>query len=197
MKLFEPIYTRILIWAKHRHAERYLAGVSFAESSFFPIPVDVMLAPMVLADNSKAWRFASTATLMSVLGGLFGYLLGAFFFDTHGNQILDFFGAQETFVKAQDWYIEYGMLIILLAGFTPIPYKIFTIASGFVGIALLPFLLMSLLGRGARFFLVAGLIKLGGVKLESTLRRQVEWLGWGTLILVVVAIVAYQLMAGS
>jgi len=193
MTLFEPIYSKILSWAKHKHAERYLAGISFAESSFFPIPVDVMLAPMVLADNDKAWRFAAITTVMSVLGGMFGYMLGAFFFDTYGDQVLSYFHAHETFKEIQASYLKHGMVIILLAGFTPVPYKIFTIASGVIGIAVLPFIAMSIIGRGARFFLVAGLVKLGGDKLESTIHKQVEWLGWGTLIIAVLGFVAYKL----
>lgn len=193
MKLFEPIYTTLLRWAKHRHAERYLAGISFAESSFFPIPVDVMLAPMVLARQDKAWRYALITTLMSVLGGLFGYMIGAYFFDSYGNAILDFFHAHDTFATAQASYLKHGMLIVLVAGFTPIPYKIFTIASGVVGIAVLPFLAMSALSRGARFFLVAGLVKLGGNKLETTIHKQVEWLGWFTLIAIAIGFIVYKL----
>lgn len=192
MKLFEPIYSAILKWAKHPHAERYLAGVSFAESSFFPIPVDIMLAPMVLADKAKAWRLAAIVTIMSVLGGLLGYLIGAFFFDAYGNQILDYFHAHETFESIKESYVEHGMVIILLAGFTPIPYKVFTITSGVIGIALVPFLIMSLIGRGARFFLVAGLIKLGGDRMEETIHKYVEWLGWGTLSVVAIGIAVYK-----
>lgn len=192
MRIFEPLYLAILNWSKHPHAERYLAGVSFAESSFFPIPVDVMLAPMVLAQPQRAWRLAAITTLMSVLGGLFGYLIGAYFFDQFGAQILDYFHAHDTFARVQQSYIEYGMVIVLIAGFTPVPYKIFTIASGVVGIALLPFMLMSLLSRGARFFLVAGLIKLGGEKLENTLHQKVETLGWLCLAAIVLLIVVYK-----
>ena len=193
MKLFEPIYLKILQWSRHRHSERYLAGISFAESSFFPIPVDVMLAPMVLADKDKAWRLAAITTVTSVLGGMFGYLIGAYFFDAHGDQILDFFHAHEKFAAVQASYLENGMLIVLLAGFTPVPYKIFTIASGVMGIAVLPFILMSLISRGARFFLVAGLIKLGGDKLEQTIHQKIEWLGWATLVLVIIAFAIYKL----
>ena len=192
MALFEPIYSKILQWAKHPHAEKYLAGVSFAESSFFPIPVDIMLAPMVLAEKSKAWRLAAITTIMSVLGGLLGYVIGAFFFDAYGAQILGYFHAHETFDSIQAAYLEHGMLIVLLASFTPLPYKVCTIFSGVVGVAILPFLAMSLLGRGARFFLVAGLIRLGGDRLESTIHKQVEWLGWGSLILVTIGIVVYK-----
>lgn len=194
MKLFEPIYTTILKWAKHKHAERFLAGVSFAESSFFPIPVDVMLAPMVLADKDKAWRYAAITTIMSVIGGMFGYLIGAFFFDAYGDQILNYFHAHDTFLSIQQKYADHGILIILLAGFTPIPYKIFTVTSGVLGIAFLPFVLLSLIGRGARFFLVAGLVRLGGDKLEETIHKQVEWLGWGTLALVAVGATVYYFL---
>ena len=194
MRIFEPIYSAILRWAKHPHAERYLAGVSFAESSFFPIPVDVMLAPMVLAEKEKAWRYALITTLMSVLGGLLGYLIGVFFFDVYGEQILQFFHAHEKFEAVKESYLKHGLVIILLAGVTPIPYKIFTIASGVIGVAVIPFLLMSVIGRGIRFFAVAGLVKLGGDKLESTIHKKVEWLGWGTLIVAIVAFVIYKLI---
>ncbi len=191
--LFEPIYSKVLALAKHKYSERYLAGISFAESSFFPIPVDVMLAPMVLAQPDKAWRLASITTVMSILGGVFGYLIGAFLFDSYGDEILNYFHAHDKFAQVQASYIEHGMAIVLLAGFTPVPYKIFTIASGVVGIAIFPFILLSLISRGARFFLVAGLVKLGGDKLESTIHKQIEWLGWGTLILAALAFTIYKL----
>ena len=193
MKIFEPIYTAILKLAKHKYAERYLAGVSFAESSFFPIPVDIMLAPMVLADKDKAWRLAAITTIMSVVGGMFGYLIGSFFFEAYGDQILNYFNAHDTFELIKGKYAAHGILIILLAGFTPIPYKIFTIASGVLGIAFLPFVILSLIGRGARFFMVAGLVKLGGDKLEETIHKKVEMLGWGTLGLVGVGGLLYYL----
>lgn len=193
MRLFEPIYTAILRWSRHRHAERYLAGVSFAESSFFPIPVDVMLAPMVLAQPQRAWRLAGITTVMSVLGGLFGYFIGAYFFDQFGVAMLDYFSAHETFEAVKESYTRHGMLIVLVAGFTPIPYKIFTIASGVIGIAVVPFILMSAISRGARFFLVAGLVRLGGERLENTLHKQVELLGWLFLAVVLILVAIYQL----
>lgn len=189
MRLFEPLYIKALQWAKHRYATAYLGALSFAESSFFPIPPDVMLAPMVLAQPKKGWFYAALTTVTSVLGGLLGYVIGAYFFDVYGDQILTALHAHDAFNSTQAMYKEYGMVIILLAGFTPIPYKIFTIASGVMGIALLPFMLMSLLGRGARFFLVAGLIKLGGEKLADQIQQKVEWLGWLFVALVLVVIV--------
>lgn len=191
MKVFEPIYTAVLKWSRHRHAERYLAAVSFAESSFFPIPVDVMLAPMVFAQRDRAWRLAAITTVMSVIGGLFGYLIGAYFFELYGEQLLNALHAKEKFARIQESFIEHGTLIILMAGFTPVPYKIFTIASGVVGVAVLPFIILSLIGRGARFFLVAGLIKLGGPKFEEKIHLYVEWIGWLTLLIVGVALAVY------
>ena len=131
---------------------------------------------------------------MSVLGGLLGYVIGAFFFDAYGAQILDYFNINEKFELIQAAYLEHGMLIVLLASFTPLPYKICTIFSGVAGVAVLPFIAMSLVGRGARFFLVAGLIKLGGDRLESTIHKQVEWLGWGSLILIAVGFAVYKLV---
>ena len=195
MKLFEPIYSAILRWSRHRHASRYLAGVSFAESSFFPIPVDVMLAPMVLAQPQKAWFLAGLTTVMSVLGGLFGYIISAFFFDQFGTTMLDYFDAHDTFASVQASYVEYGMLIVLVAGFTPVPYKIFTIASGVIGIAIIPFILMSALSRGARFFLVAGLIRWGGDSLEKTLHQRVEFIGWVCLLVVIIGALVYATWA--
>ncbi len=184
MKIFAPLYEKTLQWAAHRHAEKYLAGLSFAESSFFPVPPDVMLAPMVLAKRQRAWRFALITTLMSVLGGLLGYVIGASAFDFIQPVIVDR-GYWDTFEKATDWFNEWGIWVILLAGFTPVPYKIFTISAGVVGMAIIPFVLMSIIGRGARFFLVAGLMYWGGEKMERKLHQYIEYIGW----LVIVAVV--------
>ena len=141
---------------------------------------------MVLAKPNDAWRLAGITTIMSVVGGTFGYFIGVFFFDAYGQQILSAFNAHEVFEQTKQQYTKHGLWIILLAGFTPIPYKIFTIASGVLGIALLPFIILSFFGRGARFFLVAALIRLGGDKLEATIHKQVELLGWLAVVLVVV-----------
>ena len=194
MTLFRPIYDTVLAWAKHKYAERYLAVVSFAESSFFPIPVDVMLAPMVFARRERWWQLACIATFWSVVGGLFGYFIGVFFFDTWGEQILSYFDAHQTFAEVQASYIEHGMIIILVAAFTPLPYKIFTIASGVIGVAVLPFVAMSVIGRGARLFLVAALIRAGGDRLESVIVERVEMLGWLALALLAVAFGVYQIV---
>jgi len=176
-----------LVWAKHRHAERYLAGMSFAESVFFPVPPDVMLAPMALAQPSKAWRFASFTTIASVIGGILGYLLGFWLFEPVVEPLIAQMGWQEKFNVALEWFKNYGVWVVFIAGFSPIPYKVFNVGAGPLHLAFLPFFLASAVGRGARFFLVAALMKWGGVKMEQKLRQYVEALGWGLVALVVVA----------
>ena len=192
MKIFEPIYKKTLEWAGHPKAEKILGLVSFAESSFFPIPVDVMLAPMALAEQNKAWRFAFIATITSVLGAIFGYLIGAVFFDAIGQQIIDALQWQDKFDTVKQGFSEYGIWIILIASFTPFPYKIVTISSGIFSVAILPFILLSIIGRGARFFLVSGLVKFFGPSIENMLDKWVERIGWIALILLVLAAVLYK-----
>ncbi|MBT3973108.1 MAG: DedA family protein [Acidiferrobacteraceae bacterium] len=185
MKIFTPLYSAALRWATHRHASRYLSALSFAESSFFPIPPDVMLAPMVLARRDRAWFLAGLTTVASVAGGLFGYLIGKFLFGTVAEPIIEFYDARSAFERARTWFEIYGVWVVFIAGFTPIPYKIFTISAGLIGMSLVPFMLASLVGRGARFFLVAGLILLGGEALETQLRRHVDAIGWVTVVVLV------------
>ena len=194
MKLFGPLYELVLTWSRHRHAERYLAALSFAESSFFPIPVDVMLAPMCLAKRSQSWRFAAIAAVFSVLGGLAGYAIGIGAFDLIEPWLAEshYWSAYET---SREWFDRYGVWIIFIAGFSPIPYKVFTIAAGVAALNLPAFFIASVIGRGARFFLVAGLVVLGGDKLESKLRKHVEWIGWiGAMA--VVLIIAWLMVSG-
>lgn len=192
MRVFASLYVRVMEWARHRHAPRYLAGLSFAESSFFPIPPDVMLAPMALAQPARAWYFAALTTVASVLGGLVGYLIGWLAFEAVALW-LQTTGYWDGYLAAQDWFERWGFWAILLAGFAPIPYKVFTIAGGVVGMALLPFIIGSLIGRGARFFLVAALMAWGGARMEALLQRWVDWLGW---MFVVAAVGAYLLLRG-
>ena len=176
-------------WAEHRHAPRYLMGLSFAESSFFPIPPDVMLAPMALAKPHMAWRFALMTTLASTIGGAAGYLIGAFAFELV-EPMLHSAGYWDTYLKAKSWFVEWGFWVVFMAGFSPIPYKIFTITAGVIGMAFIPFILASLIGRGARFFLVAGLMVWGGDKMERTLRQYIDQLGW---IIILLGLLVYLL----
>ena len=189
MKLFSGLYALAMRWAAHRHAQWYLVGLSFAESSFFPIPPDVMLAPMALADNKKAWRYAAMTTAASVVGGMLGYLIGYLAFDAIEPWVIEA-GYAGHYQQAVDWFEQWGIWTILIAGFSPIPYKVFTIAAGAISMLFLPFVLASLAGRGARFFLVATLIVLGGERMEHAIKKYVDWLGWG----VVVLIIAFLLM---
>ncbi len=184
MSLFSKLYDRVMQWSRHRHAPRYLAGLSFAESSFFPIPPDVMLAPMSLARPERAWHYAALTTLASVLGGILGYFIGMLAFDLI-EPLLHQYGYFDKYLVAREWFAQWGFWAVLLAGFSPIPYKVFTITAGVIGMAFLPFVLASALGRGARFFLVSGLMAWGGERMESVLRRYIDWIGWISVILVV------------
>ncbi|WOI37042.1 YqaA family protein [Alteromonas sp. CI.11.F.A3] len=187
MKLFEPMYDMALRWARHRHAVKYLGGLSFAESVFFPIPPDVMLAPMSLSQPDKAWRFALITTLASIFGGIAGYWLGYFAFDAWLSPIIESWGYTHKIETATQWFTDYGVWVVFVAGFSPIPYKVFTTSAGFLQMAFFPFLIASAVGRGARFFLVAGLMRWGGAPMEAKLRQYVEILGWGVVLLAVAA----------
>lgn len=179
-------------WAVHRHAQWYLVTLSFAESSFFPIPPDVMLAPMALADNKKAWRYATMTTVASVAGGMLGYLIGYLTFDAIEPWVMNS-GYGDKYQLAVDWFAEWGIWTILIAGFSPIPYKVFTIAAGAISMAFFPFVLASIAGRGARFFLVTALIVWGGERMEHAIKKYVDWLGWGLVALIALALVWRQL----
>ena len=185
MSLFSDLYDSALRWARHRHAERYLAGLSFAESSFFPIPPEAVLVPMTLAEPRKGWRFALVTTVASVLGGAAGYAIGWFGVDAV-EPILRSVGYWDGYLLAIEWIAMWGFLTVLGAGFSPIPYKIFTIAAGALHMLFPLFVLASLVGRGARFFLVAGLILWGGRPMEQKLRRHVDLVGWISIALLVV-----------
>lgn len=186
MKFFSAIYDKVLGWSRHKHAQWYLGGLSFAESSFFPIPPDVMLAPMSLARPQQAWRFAHITTLASVIGGVFGFLIGVFAFEMI-EPLLHDAGYWHHYERAVSWFEQWGFWAVLLAGFSPIPYKIFTISAGALGMMFLPFLLASAVGRGARFYLVAGLMRWGGERMEKTLRLYIDRIGWVLILAVVIA----------
>ena len=193
MKLFTTLYDKVIGWSKHPHAEYYLGGLSFAESSFFPIPPDVMLAPMSVARPERAWWFAFLTTLTSVLGGVFGYLIGAFAFE-YIEPWLQASSYWSKFETARIWFDEWGIWVVVVAGFSPIPYKLFTVTAGLLSLAVIPFIIASFIGRGSRFYLVAGLLKFAGPKLEPLILKYVEWIGWATVLLLVVAIIWFKLL---
>ncbi|WP_127144187.1 YqaA family protein [Pelagibacterium montanilacus] len=170
--MLRRLYDWAMNIARGRHARWGLAGVSFAESSFFPIPPDVMLIPMVVADRRSAWVNALICTIASVLGGLFGYLIGAALFEPLARPILEFYHYGDAFDQLQVWFDEYGLLIVFVAGFTPVPYKVFTIASGVAGMFLPVFIIGSIISRGARFFIVAGLLYLYGEPIRVFIEKR-------------------------
>lgn len=189
MKLFAPLYNKILKLSAHKQAPKYLAGLSFAESSFFPIMPDIMLIPMVLSKPLN-WRYlALLTTISSVLGGILGYALGYWFIDSVQPYIVQL-NYQGHFELAKQWFAEWGVWVVFVAGFSPIPYKIFTVTAGALSMLFWPFVLASLIGRGMRFFLVAGLVAYFGEKIEPFVLKYIERLGWAVVAILVI-MVAY------
>lgn len=182
MKIFSPLYERVMRWSKHKYAPLYLYVTAFIESIFWPIPVDIMLAPMVLAKQHLAWRFALGATVFSVLGGVVGYYLGSFLYDPVVLPLIEMAGYQSKLSTAESWFSQWGIMVIFIASFTPIPFKVFTVTAGVMGGGIVPFIITAFVGRGMRFFLVAGLMVLGGEKMEAKLSKYVDLLGWVTII---------------
>ncbi|WP_417517144.1 YqaA family protein [Minwuia sp.] len=180
--MLRRLYDWTMGLAAHRRAPWALGGISFAESSFFPIPPDVVLIPMVLADRSKAFLYATIATVTSVLGGLAGYAIGFFLFEALGQPILEIYGAAEKFADFSDNYNERGAWIVFFFGVTPFPYKVITIASGATALDVWTFVAASVGARGLRFFLVAGLLWWFGEPIRTFIEK---YLGILTLIFMV------------
>jgi membrane protein YqaA with SNARE-associated domain len=188
--MFRGLYDWVLRMAHHRHALRSLAVVSFAESSFFPIPPDAMLIPMVLARRDQAWKIAGVCTLASILGGMFGYFIGYALMESVGNWLVHLYHLEE---KVKDYtaaYNEYGAWIILLKGLTPIPFKLVTIASGIAQFNFPLFVLLATITRGARFFIVAALLRHYGAPVQEFIEKRLDYFAWGFLILLVGGFVA-------
>jgi len=160
VKIFAPLYKKVMLWSEHKYAPWYLYSMAFIESIFWPVPVDIMLAPMALTKPHLAWRFAFWSTVFSVLGGAVGYYLGYFLYDPVVLPFIEMMGYQD-------------------------------VSAGMMGMVFAPFLLTALVGRGLRFFLVAGLMVLGGKKMEAKLSQYIDILGWGTII---AAIILYLIL---
>jgi membrane protein YqaA with SNARE-associated domain len=183
--MLRRLYAWVLALSEKPSAPWALAGVSFAESSFFPIPPDIMLVPMCLARPDRAFFYAGLCTLASVLGGLAGYAIGALLYDTIGRFLIELYGYGDKAEAFRAAYAEWGHWIILIKGVTPIPYKIVTITSGFAGYNLLWFTLLSIITRGARFFLVAGLLYLWGPPAREFIERRLELVAVVSLVIIV------------
>jgi membrane protein YqaA with SNARE-associated domain len=183
--MFRPLYDWTLRLAGHRHAERSMAAIAFAESSFFPIPPDVMIVPMILADRSKAYRIATICTIASVLGGVVGYAIGYFLYDSVGQWLMHVYGMTHGIEQFRHWYAQWGAAIILIKGLTPIPFKIVTIASGFAAFNFPIFLATSIVTRGARFFLVAWLLKRFGEPVQKFIEKRINLAGFLLLAIII------------
>ncbi|NNF17350.1 MAG: DedA family protein [Gammaproteobacteria bacterium] len=188
MSPFGWLYDRVLQWSRHPHAPWYLSAVSFSESSFFPIPPDVMLAPMTLASPEKWMRLAFITTVASVLGGVLGYFIGYFAIDQVAPYLREW-GYWDEMERAGEWFATYGFWAIFIAGFSPIPYKVFTIAAGAAMMVLPVFVFASVVGRGARYLMVAGAVRWGGAPFEAAIRRNVDRLALVTIVVVVLLVV--------
>ena len=167
-----------------------LGAVSFAESSFFPLPPDIMLVPMAVAQPRKAWFYAGLCTITSVLGGIVGYLIGALLYDTLGQWLIKFYGYEQGVEEFRALYVQWGAWIILLKGLTPIPYKIVTITSGFAGYDLLWFIVLSTITRGGRFFILAGILNYFGEPLRAFIERHLGFVTASFLLVVIGVILA-------
>ncbi len=183
--MLRRLYNWTMSLAGRRHAGWALAAVAFAESSFFPVPPDILLVPLVLANRRKAWQFAGVCTLASVVGGVFGYMIGAFLYDTLGAWLMNLYGYTDRLEQFRQAYAEWGAWIILIKGMTPIPYKIVTIASGFAGYDLGWFIVLSLITRAIRFYLVAGLLYFYGEPVRSFIEKRLELVTAGFAVILV------------
>ncbi len=164
-------YDWVLGWADRPGGPWALAGISFAESSFFPIPPDILLIPLCLSKPRRAFWYAGLCTVASVAGGIAGYAIGLLFFDSVGDWIIDFYGLHSFFDQVGAWYARWAAWIVSGAGFTPIPYKVFTIAAGFFRVNFPIFVVASIVGRGGRFFLVATLLRFFGEPMKEFIDR--------------------------
>jgi len=183
--LLRKLYDWVLSWAHKKHASKALFGLAFAESSFFPIPPDVLQIALSVSKPKSSFFFALISSIGSVLGGIFGYFIGFFLFDSVGRLIIDTLGYQAQFDAVGNLYKSYAFLAILTAAFTPIPYKVFTIAAGFWQVGLVPLISASIIGRSARFFLVATLFYFFGPKIKAFIDKYFNWL---TIIFIVLLI---------
>lgn len=192
--MFRPLYHWTLRLAGHRHAVRYMAAVSFTESSFFPIPPDVMLVPMILARREEAYRIAAVCTVASVLGGIVGYFIGYFLYDSVGLWLINLYGAHDGLREMEAWYADWGAAVILVKGFTPIPFKIVTIASGFFQYNFPLFVMLAAITRGGRFFLIAWALRRYGAPVQEFIERRLNLIGAAVLVALVGGFAAIRLI---
>ena len=184
-QMVRQIYDSVIHLSSSKHAMFWLFVISFVESSFFPIPPDIMLIPMILAMPNKAWRIAGVCTLARVFGAYLGYAIGYYFFELIAQPLLEFYGYLQKFNEFKQLYDTWGAWIVFGAGITPFPYKIITIASGVVQLNLVVFTIASIIARGLRFFLIAWLLKTYGEKMRLFIEKNLGWLSVLFLVLLI------------
>ena len=192
--MLRRLYDWCIAAASKPYAEWLLGFVSFVESSFFPIPPDAMLVPMALARPDRAWRYATVCTIASVAGGVLGWMIGALLYDTVGQWLIALYGYGAKVEAFREAYREWGAWIIVLKGMTPIPYKIVTITSGLANYPIVPFIALSILSRGMRFFLVAFLIHRYGMRARAIIEERLEFWVTAAAIVLVAGILAAVLL---
>jgi membrane protein YqaA with SNARE-associated domain len=195
LKLFKPIYEKTLVWARHRLAERYLAGVSFVEAFIVPTMPEIMLAPMTLAQPQKWARYATISLVFSTLGSIVGYAMGYYGFELARPLLADvgWLPKVEEYIETLRGLGPWGVFwLLVLGGFAPIPMKFIAWASGVVGVPMAAFLAAMVVGRGKRVYLLCGLIRLGGERAEKVLHTWVEWIGWSILVLLVAGAIYFK-----
>lgn len=183
--MFDRLYRWTIALSESRHAPLALGAVAFAESSFFPIPPDLILIPMALARPRRAWLYATICTVASVLGGMLGYAIGALLYDTVGQWLISVYHYADKMEAMRAAYAQWGWALILIKGLTPIPFKLVTIVSGLLGYNFALFVLLSIITRGARFFIVAGLLNRFGDPIRDALERHFAAILIGFLLLIV------------
>ena len=189
MKIFRSLLDWVWRMAETEGAMKVLFLVSLTESVFFPVPPDLLLIPMALAQQKKAFRIAGICLAASVIGGAIGYFIGAFFMDTIGMSIVNFYGLTDQYVVVQEWYEKYNAWVVAVAGLTPIPYKLCTLTAGTFHVNFYVFFIMSFLSRGVRFFVVAGLIYLFGHKIRYFLEKRLDLIFVLCMVLVVIGFI--------
>ncbi len=190
--MLRPLYNRILQLSARKDAVWWMAAVSFAESSFFPLPPDVMLVPMCLSEPKKLWRYTNICALASLIGGMFGYAVGYYLFESIGRLIIDFYNAQDSFQRFQDMFAEFGPWFLILKGVTPIPYKLLTITAGFAHLDLTVFVLCSIVARFSRFYMIAILLHFYGPQVRDIIEKRLMLVTTVLLVIVIGGLLSFK-----
>ncbi len=190
--MLKPLYNRILKLSARKDAVWWMSAVSFAESSFFPLPPDIMLVPMCLAEPKKLWRYTNICALASLIGGLFGYAVGFYLFESVGRLIIDVYNAQESFQRFQDMFAEFGPWFLILKGITPIPYKLLTITAGFAHLDLTVFILCSIVARFSRFYMIAILLHFYGPQVRDIIEKRLMLVTTVLLVIIIGGLLSFK-----